>query len=469
MQHRVQLSIPQPCHENWQNMTPSEQGRFCSACAKEVVDFTNMNDTEVLYFFLDRKSEKVCGRVYPDQLNRPVTKTIYPAKKKSWYWNYAALLLLFFSKAGGAKAQGQIKVMSTEQQKANAGKPADQLSVNNMPAVVPTKVISGVVTDENGNPVSFATVSVKGTNMGSNADANGRYSIRAAISKDVLQISGVGYGLKELVLKDAKQYDVVLIKSTTTLEGEVLVIAGGISSDYYQTPASRHTAVIEVLDNATNLPVKATIALSKNGKTDTVITDSKGIYKLKRIKEDDTYKLVINAEGYLQTAVDIKGRSFNDRKETKYVFLEKVPVVTDFKKMEAVTVTSYANEKKYSIMGGIARVETQKIAAAPVKSFFSDSISQVKNWLKGTLKIAPNPVQKGAAFNVTYSVKQDGNYFIQITNAAGQFLQQQQVYALQKNNIIQVQTNTGWSSGLYYLRITDAKNNLISTNSFIVQ
>lgn len=33
---KLQLSISEPCHENWHNMTPTEQGRFCNACAKEV-------------------------------------------------------------------------------------------------------------------------------------------------------------------------------------------------------------------------------------------------------------------------------------------------------------------------------------------------------------------------------------------------------------------------------------------------
>jgi len=40
---KLQLSIPEPCHENWHQMTPTEQGRFCNACSKEVVDFSMMN------------------------------------------------------------------------------------------------------------------------------------------------------------------------------------------------------------------------------------------------------------------------------------------------------------------------------------------------------------------------------------------------------------------------------------------
>ncbi|HQY12993.1 MAG TPA: hypothetical protein PK133_12300, partial [Ferruginibacter sp.] len=59
---KLHLSIPDPCHENWHHMTPTQQGRYCNACAKEVVDFSMMNDTEVLNYFTRLTHEKVCGR-----------------------------------------------------------------------------------------------------------------------------------------------------------------------------------------------------------------------------------------------------------------------------------------------------------------------------------------------------------------------------------------------------------------------
>ncbi|HMX80851.1 MAG TPA: hypothetical protein PLG91_11090, partial [Ferruginibacter sp.] len=70
---KLQLSIPEPCHENWQEMTPTQQGRFCKACAKEVIDFSMMTDTEVLNYFAGLREEKVCGRALPSQLNRAIT------------------------------------------------------------------------------------------------------------------------------------------------------------------------------------------------------------------------------------------------------------------------------------------------------------------------------------------------------------------------------------------------------------
>ena len=48
---QLQLSIPEPCHQTWREMTPTQQGRFCNSCAKEVIDFSTMTDTEVLNYF----------------------------------------------------------------------------------------------------------------------------------------------------------------------------------------------------------------------------------------------------------------------------------------------------------------------------------------------------------------------------------------------------------------------------------
>lgn len=70
-----QLHIPEPCNENWDEMTPNEQGRFCLHCQKTVIDFSVMTDTEIIHFFQHRK-EKVCGRFHTQQLAE-----VYPEPK----------------------------------------------------------------------------------------------------------------------------------------------------------------------------------------------------------------------------------------------------------------------------------------------------------------------------------------------------------------------------------------------------
>jgi hypothetical protein len=66
------IAIPKPCHEDWNAMTPNQQGRYCNACAKSVTDFTTMSDEAIKDFFLAKKDEKVCGRFKNEQLSRIV-------------------------------------------------------------------------------------------------------------------------------------------------------------------------------------------------------------------------------------------------------------------------------------------------------------------------------------------------------------------------------------------------------------
>lgn len=66
-----QLKNTFKCSESWENMTPSELGRFCGVCQKEVIDFTQFTKDEITDFFTYTKLP-VCGPVSIEQL-----RTIY--------------------------------------------------------------------------------------------------------------------------------------------------------------------------------------------------------------------------------------------------------------------------------------------------------------------------------------------------------------------------------------------------------
>lgn len=95
----MKVSIPKPCHENWNDMTPGEQGAFCKVCSKVVIDFSKMSDDEIVNYFENRKGEKTCGRfrvsqVAPYQLTVSLAQV---AQQKSFKKIFAASLFIFFS------------------------------------------------------------------------------------------------------------------------------------------------------------------------------------------------------------------------------------------------------------------------------------------------------------------------------------------------------------------------------------
>jgi len=93
------ISIPKPCHENWNEMSPQDKGRFCQVCSKTVVDFTLLNDDEVKNYFLQQVGQKTCGRFRSDQLTN--TDNLLPRLLQTsipfWKKFLAIVLILFGS------------------------------------------------------------------------------------------------------------------------------------------------------------------------------------------------------------------------------------------------------------------------------------------------------------------------------------------------------------------------------------
>jgi len=97
--NQLSLNIAEPCHENWQEMTPIERGAYCKACCKEVVDFTNMADEDIIEYFEKRKGQQVCGRLKNVQLNKPfvyISPDVLLMDIPLWK-KYLAILFICFS------------------------------------------------------------------------------------------------------------------------------------------------------------------------------------------------------------------------------------------------------------------------------------------------------------------------------------------------------------------------------------
>ncbi len=92
-------------------------------------------------------------------------------------------------------------------------------------AFAQNRVITGQVKDDKGEPVPFASVTVKGTNRGTSTDANGNFRIEAA-SGEVLVISAVGSKEREVAVGSSTTYSVSLEKSGNLQE--VVVTALGV-------------------------------------------------------------------------------------------------------------------------------------------------------------------------------------------------------------------------------------------------
>ncbi len=260
MQKQTSIYIPKPCHEDWNKMTPTQQGKFCSACNKQVVDFSLMSDNQVLNF-LSNQSGKLCGRFDAEQLQRPLLETKIK-KKKSWWMALTMPLLFLFDRSEAQKfipkqkhnaiqkvdsSYTLVGDVETVTVKDSIQSPTDSdLSPQLIGKIAISEplIITGKIVDENNNPLAYATVAQKGTIHGITTDSAGNFSLAVNSSDKNIEIvaSYVGYTSVDTIIntKDEDIADIVIKLPEYSTKGlvDVVVIsksqaltgmAGGIS------------------------------------------------------------------------------------------------------------------------------------------------------------------------------------------------------------------------------------------------
>lgn len=189
----IKLSIAEPCHENWEAMLPDEKGRFCLSCQKTVVDFTAMNDRQVLDYFKNYNGN-TCGQFSPDQLGRELTK---PKTSGIGRWKYFWQILLpavFAFQKLDAQPKLRGKVAATPVCKPETKKPPGVMMGM---VAAPLQVqktryqIEGKLVNSDKEPIPFATVT-SGDGKYAVADSMGKFKISLS-EKARLIISQVGY------------------------------------------------------------------------------------------------------------------------------------------------------------------------------------------------------------------------------------------------------------------------------------
>jgi hypothetical protein len=224
MSKKFQLQIPKPCHENWDKMTPVEQGRFCGSCQKAVVDFTGMSDMQVVAFFKKPSTGSVCGRFYNDQLERDFE---IPRKRLPWVKYLFQFTIPVFLTGLKSYSQGKpiIKVNIDSSVCTNI-KPCEIVVMGRNVIPLVKDEILGKVVDENGKGIPYASISVKGTTDGVSCDSAGNFYLRIPGKQTSVSVvaSSVGYSTIEKQINTGKDSSTEIILQTyTALGGEVVI------------------------------------------------------------------------------------------------------------------------------------------------------------------------------------------------------------------------------------------------------
>jgi hypothetical protein len=444
-----QLSIPEPCHQSWQQMTPTEQGRFCKSCAKEVVDFSTMTDKEVLNYFVELKDKNVCGRALPSQLERAITMPAAPVKKRFWYLNYMALFFLFFSKASNTKAQtkGKISIANTNIQPGNLLPQSLQIQTAENTSL--KRIIAGKIMDANGKGIPFATVHVKGSNVKVITDQYGVYSIKVNTERDVLEVVATGHGNSIFTLAGLKTFNFVLAKPGN----EPITVTAGIM---ICKPVPKNIAVaaklLKISGNITDEAGSAVPYASVNIKN-----------SAKGVSADAAGKFSISVTD-TETEIEITALGFKSNTITAGKINKQGTIVLEnaFTQVlgEIVIAAPSTSIRGRMVQTGVIKKTTTSLA---------DTIKSVVNISSNKIKIYPNPVVRGNSFTLFVKTTQPGMHIIEISDAAGRTVLQKQLNIFDKIQNNTIETYGWWGSGTYFLRVIGNDKKVVGKSSFILE
>lgn len=85
-----------------------------------------------------------------------------------------------------------------------------------------SRIVRGIVTDQSGKPVPFASVLIKGTSTGVQTDVNGQYSIRVSNENAVLVFSAISFENVEEKVSGRSVVNVTMVAKSNSLQ-EVIV------------------------------------------------------------------------------------------------------------------------------------------------------------------------------------------------------------------------------------------------------
>jgi TonB-linked SusC/RagA family outer membrane protein len=115
-------------------------------------------------------------------------------------------------------------------------------------AFAQTRVVSGRITDKDGNAVPFASIKVKGSKSGVPADANGQYTIKVK-QGDFLEVSGAGYKLSTVAVGNLNTIQVSLERGATSELTEVVITSGyGVKASTKRSTSNTQVITAEKLN-----------------------------------------------------------------------------------------------------------------------------------------------------------------------------------------------------------------------------
>jgi hypothetical protein len=417
MSKKIQLEIADPCHENWNNMSPSDKGRFCDSCQKQVVDFTNMSDREIALFFKKPSTGSVCGRFMNDQLNREME---IPKKRIPWvkYFFQVALPAFLFSMRSSAQL-GKIDVREKRNDTGMVNTPARPFEMvgDTTAIVIDTPAKKPIVTE-----IEKASRTALKCKLD---DITYTKITMPEIKFEKLEMMTAGFTVvRPVVPQDNIIFKIVNEEDEPVAFASILFTAAGGK---------------KVIGNQASAEGRVTIKSDKKWKKAEIIISSAGYYDKKleiTRRELPAEELIVRLQANAvmpEVAVTSRG----------WMGLIKRIDVTG-------SVTSKIKEESSTVK----TPDMLPVKTAPVTA--------------SSLRVYPNPVLSGNTINIACEKLDEGYYAFQLLNFSGQVIHQREIWVDEKATVLNFELPRT-AAGSYVLRMIHKQSGKSFTEKVIIE
>ena len=410
MSKKIQLTIAEPCHENWDGMSPVEKGRFCGSCQKQVVDFSDMSDRQVAEFFKKPSTGSVCGRFMTDQLDRAIE---IPKKRIPWmkyFFQIAIPAFLVSIKVSASKTQGQIQVKT-------AAKDTTRRPIYNdmktMGMVARPQTIKPFMGDTIVTPVKEPIQTVKG---------------EIAVKNPVKEPS-----------------------CTTPLMGTIAI---GIPMD---VPKIDKNEIKGRVVNEQDEPIPFASIEVGNGVG--MMADENGTFVINKKRLKKGSEISVSSVGF-ETEKIISGEEKYQSGEL-YIQL-KANVVLDEVVVSALGITRCTRTT-----GLVSYVKGKTISVIDTKRAGADTETKTPSE-ENRLLVYPNPVSSGGALSLNFKKLDEGYYQLHLISQSGQIVKQKEIWIDAEARLLNIDVPVV-AAGSYFMVLTNKKMGKKFTEKVIVQ
>ena len=215
------IKIEHPCEQNWEEMIPTQGGKYCLHCSKNIIDFTNLSDKEIIQI-ISKSSGTLCGSLTRNQLNRHLSSKREHKYPTLFSKIAASFLLISLTQPTNAnplkKAIPSFVVFPPETAKEKTNQ--EPITTGDSTVTIRGKLLDAKTKET----IPGATVLIQNSNIATSTNMDGEFKldVSSASSTITVLISNIGYEPLEVKLKVGEpQHEIFMNVSQQTLRGSM--------------------------------------------------------------------------------------------------------------------------------------------------------------------------------------------------------------------------------------------------------